>query len=86
MKLDVRSYVPPVKIGEIMRGAAVGVIKASKSRAFPVGTYATAMVGWTELAVVQDKDLEKMDIPKNGKVTDALGVLGTDFPVPIHLQ
>ena len=59
-----------------MRGAAIGVIKASKSDAFPVGSYATGTVGWTELAVVKVKQLEKVDIPKNGKVTDALGVLG----------
>ncbi|KAG6993956.1 hypothetical protein G7Y79_00049g085160 [Physcia stellaris] len=55
---------------------AIGVIKASKSDAFPVGSYATGTVGWTELAVVKSKHLEKFDIPKNGKVTDALGVLG----------
>lgn len=73
---DTRSYVPPVQIGEIMRGSVVGVVKASKSKDFPVGTYATAMVGWTELAVVKEKDLEKVEIPENGRPTDVLGVLG----------
>ncbi|KAF2665739.1 NADP-dependent leukotriene B4 12-hydroxydehydrogenase [Microthyrium microscopicum] len=73
---DVRSYVPPVQIGEIMRGGAVGIVRASKSAKFPVGTYATGTVGWTELAVVKEKELEKTEIVKNGKVTDALGVLG----------
>lgn len=67
---------PPVQIGEVMRGAAIGIIKASKSDTFPVGSYATGTVGWTEFAVVNEKDLQKTDIPKNGKVTDALGVLG----------
>ena len=73
---DTRSYVPPVQIGEVMRGAAIGVIKASKSDAFPVGSYASGTVGWTELAVVKTKDLQKVDVPSNGKTTDALGVLG----------
>ncbi|KAI4181158.1 MAG: hypothetical protein LQ348_005068 [Seirophora lacunosa] len=73
---DTRSYIPPVQIGEVMRGAAVGVVKASKSDAFPVGSYATGTVGWTELAVMPSKQLEKVDIPRNGKITDALGVLG----------
>ncbi|KAI4172527.1 MAG: hypothetical protein LQ346_008591 [Caloplaca aetnensis] len=73
---DTRSYVPPVQIGEVMRGAAIGVVKASKSDAFPVGSYATGIVGWTELAIVNSKQLEKVDIPENGRVTDALGVLG----------
>lgn len=66
-----------------MRGAAVGVVKASKSDAFPVGSYATGTVGWTELAVMPGEQLEKVDIPRNGKITDALGVLGKTKP-PIN--
>ena len=74
--LDTRSYIPPVQIGEVMRGVAVGQVLESKSSKFPVGTYATANVGWTELAVVKEKNLERVDVPDGGKVTDALGVLG----------
>ena len=33
-------------------------------------------VGWTEYAIVHSKALQKVDIPKNGRLTDALGVLG----------
>lgn len=73
---DTRSYIPPVKIGEVMRGAAIGTIKASKSSKFPVGSIATGTTGWRELAVVKDKHLEKVHLPKNGQLTDALGVLG----------
>ncbi|KAF2810856.1 NAD(P)-binding protein [Mytilinidion resinicola] len=73
---DVRSYVPPVQIGEVMRGLAAGVVTASKSEKFPVGTTATGTVGWTEVAVVNEKALEKVEIPRNGKLTDSLGVLG----------
>ncbi|KAL8871901.1 MAG: hypothetical protein Q9174_002370 [Haloplaca sp. 1 TL-2023] len=59
-----------------MRGACIGIIKASKSPAFPIGSYATGTVGWTEYAIANEKDLEKIEIPKDGRVTDALGVLG----------
>jgi NADPH-dependent curcumin reductase CurA len=59
-----------------MRGQAIGTIRASKSSSFPVGSYALGIVGWTEYAVVKAKHLEKIEIPRNGKVTDALGVLG----------
>lgn len=79
MRSDVRSYVPPVKIGEVMRGQVIGKIQASKAREFPVGTYAMATSGWTELAVVKEKDLTKIEVPRNGRVTDAMGVLGS-FP------
>ncbi len=59
-----------------MRGAAIGKIVASKSGKFPVGTCVYCESGWTEMAVVKEKDLQKLEIPENGKVTDALGVLG----------
>ncbi|KAL8787524.1 MAG: hypothetical protein Q9213_002182 [Squamulea squamosa] len=73
---DARSYVPPVQIGEIMRGFCIGIIKASKSSSFPTGSYATGNVGWTEYAIVHSKSLQKVDLPKDAKITDALGVLG----------
>jgi NADPH-dependent curcumin reductase CurA len=59
-----------------MRGVAIGTVEASKSEKFPVGTLATGFVGWTELAVVDEKTLERVDLPSNGRTTDALGVLG----------
>ncbi|KAF9735685.1 hypothetical protein PMIN06_006784 [Paraphaeosphaeria minitans] len=73
---DTRSYVPPVKIGEVMRGAAIGIVLASKSEKFPVGTYASGTVGWTEYAVVKDKLLQALDLPEGAVPTDALSVLG----------
>ncbi|KAI4183711.1 MAG: hypothetical protein L6R41_005243 [Letrouitia leprolyta] len=73
---DTRSYIPPVKIGETMRGVSVGIITASKSPTYPIRTHVVASAGWTEYAILQEKDLQKVEIPKNGRVTDALGVLG----------
>ena len=64
-----------------MRGACIGMIKASKSSTFPIGSYATGTIGWTEYAIVNEKDLEKIEIPQDGRVTDALGVLGKVIPI-----
>ncbi len=50
---------------------------ASKSDKLPVGTYVYSSIGWTELKIVNEKACEKVEVPSNGKVTDALGVLGT---------
>ena len=61
-----------------MRGSTVGVVKASNSQRFPVGSHAVGSPGWTEMAVVKDNELEKVDIPSNGKLTDPLGVLGEE--------
>jgi NADPH-dependent curcumin reductase CurA len=73
---DTRSYIPPVQIGAVMRGAVIGKIIASKAPSFSVGSYVTAASGWTELAILPSKECTPLSIPPNGSLTDALGVLG----------
>jgi NADPH-dependent curcumin reductase CurA len=61
-----------------MRGATIAKIIASKSTKFTVGDLVTCNPGWTEIAVIADKDpsLQLANIPSNGKITDVLGCLG----------
>jgi NADPH-dependent curcumin reductase CurA len=40
---DARSYIPPVKIGAVMRGNGVGTVLASKSSKFRKGETVSAM-------------------------------------------
>lgn len=82
---DTRSYIPPVKIGEVMRGQIIGRVVASKSAGFPVGALAMATAGWTELAVVKEADLTPVEVPEGGRITDAMGVLGTPIQSPPSL-
>lgn len=76
---DRPSYLPPVAIGEIMRGYALGRVTASKSEKFPVGSYGVGMVGWTEQAIINESALEAVATPDpadGGRLTDVLSVLG----------
>lgn len=73
---DKRSYLPPVKIGAVMRGSGIGMIVASRSKKFPVGTYASGMCGWSEYAVLKEQDVELLDLPNGAVPTDSLGALG----------
>ncbi|CAF9942305.1 hypothetical protein IMSHALPRED_003468 [Imshaugia aleurites] len=75
---DTRSYVPPVQVGAVMRGAVIARVVASKSSKYEVGCHIYALCGWREQAIVEDKDgdVQKLDVPKGGRLTDALGVLG----------
>lgn len=59
-----------------MRGAVLGKVIASKSSKLQVGSYVTCISGWTELAVVNAKDATLLEVPPNGKPTDAMGILG----------
>jgi NADPH-dependent curcumin reductase CurA len=73
---DDRSYMPPVGIGEVMRGFAAGIVVASKNDKLPEGSYATGLVGWTEYKVCHDGELQIVDIPTGGKLVNALSVFG----------
>lgn len=59
-----------------MRGEFIGRVIASKASSHPIGSYCTAMAGWTEVAIMPAKEVKLLDVPSNGRVTDALGVLG----------
>lgn len=52
---DVKSYVPPVAIGEVMRSGVVGQIVESRNDAWPEGTLVSGMLGWQEYAVTDGK-------------------------------
>ena len=60
---DVRSYVPPVQIGEVMRANAIGKVVDSKNEFFPVGTVVVGVTGVQEYAVSNGKGLFKVDNP-----------------------
>ncbi|KIP52809.1 NADP-dependent oxidoreductase [Leucobacter komagatae] len=46
---DVRSYVPPYQLGDVIAGAAVGRVVASAADALPVGTAVLHQHGWTDV-------------------------------------
>jgi NADPH-dependent curcumin reductase CurA len=50
---DVRSYVPPVAIGDVMRAWGIGEVIASNDAAIAVGDLVTAAIGWQEHALLR---------------------------------
>lgn len=52
---DVKSYVPPVGIGEVMRASTVGEVIESNHKGYPVGTLVSGMLGWQQYAVCDGK-------------------------------
>ena len=45
---DVKSYVPPVQLGEVMRASTVGQVIESNNSEFEPGDFVTGMAGWQE--------------------------------------
>ena len=59
---DVRSYVPPVGIGEVMRAGAVGTVVASRHPDFAVGDTVTGTFGVTEYVLTDGEGVVRVDL------------------------
>ncbi|WP_051341404.1 NADP-dependent oxidoreductase [Pseudonocardia spinosispora] len=51
---EMRSYLPPVPLGEVMRAIGIGQIVASRREDFPVGALVMGFSGFQEYAVLDD--------------------------------
>ena len=69
---DVRSYIPPVKLGDVMRAGAVGEVVASKHPDFKRGDHAVGTFGMQDYAVADGKTVQKVD--------------GAAAPLPLYLS
>ena len=70
-----RSYVPPVELGAVMPGEAVGEVIASQHPRFPEGSVVSGMFGWTSHALSDGTMVRRLD-PEVAPLRTALGVLG----------
>jgi NADPH-dependent curcumin reductase CurA len=72
---DVRSYVAPFTLGEVMTGGAVGQVAASRNSEYSEGDWVLHQLGWREWALSDGAALRRLD-PGAAPVSTALGVLG----------
>jgi NADPH-dependent curcumin reductase CurA len=75
---DRPTYLPPVGIGEVMRGLGLGEVVASNNpKNYPVGQTVQGFVGWQEYAVASDATpLQPVDVAEGVSPSAYLGVLG----------
>lgn len=70
-----RSYIPPVKIGEVMRAGTVGEVVASNNPDFKAGDFVSGMLGIQQYGKALAKDLTRID-PNLAPIETYLGGLG----------
>jgi NADPH-dependent curcumin reductase len=58
---DVRSYIPPVAVGEVMRAGGVGTVVASRDPRYAEGAWVSGFPGIQEYAVAKGDDLLPID-------------------------
>lgn len=74
---DAKGYLPPVGLGEVMRGLTLGVVEQSKSERYKVGDVVTPLSGgWAAYAVVHEKGLRPSPRASGLPLTANLSVLG----------
>jgi NADPH-dependent curcumin reductase CurA len=76
---DVEQYMPPVAIGEVMRGGGLAEIVESNNPAYQVGDYAVGLTGWQDYVVADGTGVASLTpLPKGLPVplTAMMGALG----------
>ncbi len=72
---DVKSYIPPVQIGEVMRSGSVGEVIESNNSKFNVGEFVTGWGGVQEYSLSDGQGWVKVD-PKIAPLPLYIGTLG----------
>lgn len=69
------TYLPPVAIGEVMRGLGLGEVVESRNENFPVGARVNGLTGWQDYTVISD-EMPLMVVPPEVEA-DPPALLGT---------
>src|SRR5688572_25364457 len=69
------TYLPAVKIGEVVRSGGIGEVVESKNSAFKPGDRVFGLLGWQQYSVHSAKT-GLNPVPPGVAITDALSVLG----------
>lgn len=74
---DSEGYLPPVGLGEVMRGLTLGVVEASRSSRFRVGDVVSPLSGgWADYAVVNEQGVRPVHRAPGLPLTANMSVLG----------
>ena len=70
------TYLPAVKIGEVMRGGTIGVVEESHNPKFKEGDHVTGLLGWQEYAISDGKGLNVLPNLPGVPLTAHFGLFG----------
>ena len=72
---DVKSYVPPFRLGEVLQASVVGQVVASEFESIAEGDYVMGMLGWENYSLCDGRQLRKL-APGPAPLSWHLGILG----------
>jgi NADPH-dependent curcumin reductase CurA len=77
---DLESYIPPVAMGEVMRGITIGVVEQSNHDSFHAGDIVQGLLGWQDYAVSEGTGLTKLPTEPSLPLTAYMGLFGIIGP------
>ncbi|HRD28115.1 MAG TPA: NADP-dependent oxidoreductase [Caulobacter sp.] len=74
---DQDQYLPPVEVGDVMRGGTIGVVEVSRSERFPAGTVVNAgLSGWQSYSIAHEGMVSPVPALPGVPLTAYMSVLG----------
>jgi NADPH-dependent curcumin reductase len=75
---DAPGYLPPIAIGEVIRGAGIGEVVASSNDRYAVGDLVFGMLGWQDYVLAGKGDGSLQILPPGVEPTMALNLFGVN--------
>ena len=73
---ETASYLPPVQIGDVMRGSTIGIVEQSRNPKFIEGAYVQGLLGWQDYAVSDGTGLTLLPATPGLPLTAFFGLFG----------
>jgi NADPH-dependent curcumin reductase CurA len=73
---DIDQYMPPVGIGDVMRGGTLGIVEASNADGYAVGDWVSGMGGWQKYTVGAANQWQILPKDAGLPMTAFMGCLG----------
>ncbi|HET8678214.1 MAG TPA: NADP-dependent oxidoreductase [Blastocatellia bacterium] len=73
---ETASYLPPVQIGDVMRGSTIGIVEQSRNPKFSEGAYVQGLLGWQDYAVSDGTGLTALPVTPGLPLTAFFGLFG----------
>ena len=73
---EMDTYLPAVKLGDVMRGGSIGVVEESRNPNFNVGDHVSGLLGWQEYAISDGTGIGKLPEIPGMPLTAHLGLFG----------
>jgi len=73
---EIDTYLPAVRLGDVMRGGAIGEVEESRNPDYKAGDFVSGLFGWQEYAITNGTGISKLPNVPGVPLTAHLGLFG----------